>query len=216
VQKFGVYGALLSGAAGLLKGRRVACRPRRRSPRLERRRYVRAIDPYRTLREASRRGLRGQKPPLEVKEIWAIRIRLQLEERIRDLAMFNLAIDSKLRACRAAGPVRNHRDPPSRCGGLGRLAEGLRGGDCGRPSSPVRSISRPAGSIRAARSPPERLPAKSQLLFRGQCRRSRFSAVLSSASNRALVANHGICEFSAAPLRTRTPTRRFISLTESH
>jgi integrase len=47
----------------------------------------------------SRRGLRGQKPPLKVKEIWAIRIRLQLEERIRDLAMFNLAIDSKLRAC---------------------------------------------------------------------------------------------------------------------
>jgi integrase len=46
-----------------------------------------------------RRGLRGQKPPLKVKEIWAIRIRLQLEERIRDLAMFNLAIDSKLRAC---------------------------------------------------------------------------------------------------------------------
>ena len=46
----------------------------------------------------SRRGLRGQKPPLKVKEIWAIRIRLQLEERIRDLAMFNLAIDSK-RGC---------------------------------------------------------------------------------------------------------------------
>jgi site-specific recombinase XerC len=47
----------------------------------------------------SRRGLRGQKPPLKVREIWAIRIRLQLEERIRDLAMFNRAIDSKLRAC---------------------------------------------------------------------------------------------------------------------
>jgi len=44
----------------------------------------------------SRRGLRGQKPPLKIKEIRAIRIRLQLEERIRDLAMFNRAIDSKL------------------------------------------------------------------------------------------------------------------------
>jgi integrase len=44
-------------------------------------------------------GLRGQKPPLKLKEIWAIRIRLQLHERIRDLAMFNLAIDSKLTAC---------------------------------------------------------------------------------------------------------------------
>ena len=39
----------------------------------------------------------GQKPPLKLKEIWAIRIRLQLSERYRDLAMFNLAIDSKLR-----------------------------------------------------------------------------------------------------------------------
>jgi len=47
----------------------------------------------------SRRGLQGQKPPLKLKEIWAIRIRLQLQERTRDLAMFNLAIDSKLRAC---------------------------------------------------------------------------------------------------------------------
>ena len=40
----------------------------------------------------------GQKPPLKLKEIWAIRIRLQLANRHRDLAMFNLAIDSKLRA----------------------------------------------------------------------------------------------------------------------
>ena len=41
----------------------------------------------------------GQKLPLKLKEIWAIRIRLQLSERIRDLALFNLAIDSKLRSC---------------------------------------------------------------------------------------------------------------------
>lgn len=41
----------------------------------------------------------GQKPPLKLKEIWAIRIRLQLSARTRDLAIFNLAIDSKLRAC---------------------------------------------------------------------------------------------------------------------
>jgi len=43
--------------------------------------------------------LLGQKPPLKLKEIWAIRIRLQLEHRARDLALFNLAIDSKLRGC---------------------------------------------------------------------------------------------------------------------
>jgi integrase len=41
----------------------------------------------------------GQKPPLKLKEIWAIRIRLQLADRLRDLALFNLAIDSKLRSC---------------------------------------------------------------------------------------------------------------------
>jgi len=41
----------------------------------------------------------GQKAPLKLKEIWAIRIRLELSHRVRDLALFNLAIDSKLRAC---------------------------------------------------------------------------------------------------------------------
>lgn len=41
----------------------------------------------------------GQKAPLRLKEIWAIRIRLQLADRIRELALFNLAIDSKLRSC---------------------------------------------------------------------------------------------------------------------
>lgn len=41
----------------------------------------------------------GQKPPLKLKEIWAIRTRLQLDKRIRELALFNLAIDSKLRGC---------------------------------------------------------------------------------------------------------------------
>jgi len=41
----------------------------------------------------------GQKPPLKLKEIWEIRIRLQIDKKHRDLALFNLAIDSKLRAC---------------------------------------------------------------------------------------------------------------------
>jgi hypothetical protein len=40
-----------------------------------------------------------QKAPLKLKEIWAIRVRLQLADRRRELALFNLAIDSKLRAC---------------------------------------------------------------------------------------------------------------------
>ena len=41
----------------------------------------------------------GQKPPLRPKHVWSIRTRLQMEGRTRDLAMFNLAIGSKLRAC---------------------------------------------------------------------------------------------------------------------
>ena len=41
----------------------------------------------------------GQKAPLKLKEVWTIRIRLQLASRLRDLALFNLAIDSKLRGC---------------------------------------------------------------------------------------------------------------------
>ncbi len=43
--------------------------------------------------------LTGQKRPLKPKDIWAIRVRLQLQHRRRDLALFNLAIDSKLRGC---------------------------------------------------------------------------------------------------------------------
>lgn len=43
--------------------------------------------------------LTGQKPPLKLHEIWEIRIRLQIAEKTRDLALFNLAIDSKLRSC---------------------------------------------------------------------------------------------------------------------
>ena len=41
----------------------------------------------------------GQKPPLKPQDIWSIRIFLRLKGKIRDLALFNLAIDSKLRAC---------------------------------------------------------------------------------------------------------------------
>ena len=43
--------------------------------------------------------LMGQKAPLTAQEIWSIRMRLQDDGRVRDQALFNLAIDSKLRAC---------------------------------------------------------------------------------------------------------------------
>jgi hypothetical protein len=51
------------------------------------------------IREPWNKGkLVGQKAPSKLKEIWAIRVRLQLANRRRELALFNLAIDSKLRA----------------------------------------------------------------------------------------------------------------------
>ena len=41
----------------------------------------------------------GQKRPLLPKHVWAIRVRLEIAEKTRDLALFNMAIDSKLRGC---------------------------------------------------------------------------------------------------------------------
>src|SRR5689334_18004571 len=41
----------------------------------------------------------GQKRPLKPRDVWSIRVRLQVERRARNLALFNLAIDSKLRGC---------------------------------------------------------------------------------------------------------------------
>lgn len=55
-----------------------------------------AIKPKR--RPWNRGRLVGQKRPLLPKQVWAIRARLELAGNLRDLALFNLAIDSKLRA----------------------------------------------------------------------------------------------------------------------
>jgi len=41
----------------------------------------------------------GQKAPFKLKDIWALRVRLHMENRVRELALFNLGIDSKLRGC---------------------------------------------------------------------------------------------------------------------
>ena len=94
--------------------------------------------------------LMGQKPPLKLKEVWEIRIRLQLGKRLRELALFNLAIDSKLRGCDlvklkvrdvahgeqaiktgdghatkdpSAGTVRNHRSNPNRSHGMDKASQ---------------------------------------------------------------------------------------------
>ena len=41
----------------------------------------------------------GQKAPFKLKDIWALRVCLQMQGRVRELALFNLGIDSKLRGC---------------------------------------------------------------------------------------------------------------------
>lgn len=54
----------------------------------------------RALRPAWNKGrIVGQKRPLMPKHVWAIRVRLELAENHRDLALFNMAIDCKLRGC---------------------------------------------------------------------------------------------------------------------
>ena len=48
---------------------------------------------------AVEQGKEGQKAPFKLKDIWALRVRLHMEGRVRELALFNLGIDSKLRGC---------------------------------------------------------------------------------------------------------------------
>lgn len=55
--------------------------------------------PCQTSSPWNRGKLIDPKPPLKAKEVWSIRVRLQVAHRIRDLALFNLALDSKLRTC---------------------------------------------------------------------------------------------------------------------
>jgi integrase len=59
--------------------------------------------------------LTGQKPPLQPRHVWAIRTRLQLSKRVRDLALFNVAIDSKLRGCDIVRLIIEDVAPQGRC-----------------------------------------------------------------------------------------------------
>ena len=94
----------------------------------------------------------GAKLPLRPMHVWAIRVRLQLEGRDRDLALFDIALDSKLRGCdvvalrladivaevRSAGEPRScSRRPAALCTLKSRIRRGapfLAGWRCGRPS----------------------------------------------------------------------------------
>jgi len=65
----------------------------------------------------------GQKAPLKVREIWPIGTRLRLRQSLRDLAIFNLAIDSKLRACDLLG-IQKTGSGTFRFGKRGRVLDG--------------------------------------------------------------------------------------------
>ena len=58
-----------------------------------------SISPAPKCRPWNKGKLIGAKPPLRSKHVWSIRTKLQIEGYVRDLALFNLAIDSKLRGC---------------------------------------------------------------------------------------------------------------------
>jgi len=93
----------------------------------------------------------GQKRPLKPKDVWSIRVRLQMEHRGRDLAMFNLAIDSKLRGCDL---VRLQVDVSVPAAGSGTAPPSFRRRRDGRSSS--KSPNRPEPQSRRGFS---RLPA---------------------------------------------------------
>ncbi|AUH65160.1 hypothetical protein CX676_14060 [Paracoccus zhejiangensis] len=67
----------------------------------------------------------GQKRPLLPKHVWAIRVRLEIENNVRDLALFNLAIDSKLGGCELMGVARSsfYADPGPKPGDTAIIAE---------------------------------------------------------------------------------------------
>ena len=78
----------------------------------------------------------GQKRPLQPKHVWSIRVRLEMAENPRDLALFNMAIDSRLRGCdlvwlRVKGRVRGrpgagaHLDHPAQDGAAGSVRDHL-------------------------------------------------------------------------------------------
>ena len=57
--------------------------------------------------------LTGAKPPLRPKHVWSIRTKLQIEGRARDLALFNLAVDSKLHVGAMSSPSGSRTSPPA-------------------------------------------------------------------------------------------------------
>src|SRR4051794_11965017 len=101
----------------------------------------------------------GQKRPLKSKDVWTFRVRLQLEGCRRDLAMFNLAIDSKLRGC---DPMRLRVDEASAVVGRDETARRRSGGAIGASRAltrvPRRLLHRTVAAARAWSPKPPFMP----------------------------------------------------------
>jgi len=85
--------------------------------------------------------LTGAKPPLRPKHVWSIRTKLQIEGRARDLAMFNLAIDSKLRGCDVVA-IRSRMSPPAATQPIAQLSDKRKPGGQADSSCPSRRAKR--------------------------------------------------------------------------
>ena len=133
----------------------------------------------------------GQRAPLKVKDIWAIRVRLQIHGRTRDLALFDLGIDSKLRGCdlvrlrvrdvchgdrvslraicasaedATSCSIRDHGNDPRCCRGMDKVG-GIAGGRLSLPE--------PAACVTAPGHP----PVRSYRAWLGRRNRSRSRRV---------------------------------------
>ena len=130
----------------------------------------------------------GQKAPCKLKEIWAIRVRLEMQGRLRELALFDLGIDSKLRGCdlvsrrvrdvchgdrvgdrlaaenTASCSIRDHAADPGGCGSVDQT---------GWPE--VRQLPVPQSGPRV--TPPGHAPVRSDCRRVGRADRAGFDGV---------------------------------------
>jgi hypothetical protein len=137
----------------------------------------------------------GQKRPSKPKDVWTIRVRLPLEARKRDLAVFNLAIDSKLRGCDLAGLKIDDVSTPAEEFGIERRRSRRR--PAGRFSS--RSPSKPAALLETG------CPA---LVQDGASTFSRAAGMTSRASRRGSTLGSSTAGSTVMPDSTARPKRR--------
>ena len=113
----------------------------------------------------------GAKPPLRPSHVWSIRTKLQIEGKKRDLALFNLAIDSKLRGCDVVA-VRGDAVAPS---GYAMDRATVRQRKTGRPVSALRSMT-PSRLPRGSRADPHIRPHDVRALHDRMLWRSTYRA----------------------------------------